>query len=286
MNQSEGRVPSVTGAAADALRDIDGGALPRDGWSRRNQARITGTTAVLVFLAIWQIVAAIRLVPALFLPGPTDIVEAAIEMSKHPLLLKDLQVSGTEFAVGYLLAAVTAIPLGLATGWYPGVRHATDPFINFLYATPRVVLLPLFIIWFGIGLESKIALCYLGAFFSIVIATSQGVRTLDSHLIKVARSFGSSDLHMFRTIALPGSVPFILTGLRLGIGHALIAVVVGELVAAQAGVGLRIAIAGATFQTAKVFAGVTLVATTGLLATAVLARLESNFDKWRVRDRE
>lgn len=258
-------------------------ALPRVRLLRRYRATLQGAVAVAAFLLIWHGVAAARFVTPLFLPGPVDVAEAGVELFSAPQIWNDLLVSGREFGLGYALAAFTAIPVGLLMGWYHGFRHTLDPFISFLYATPRVVLLPLFIIWFGIGENSKIALVFLGAFFSIVISTTVGVRSLDPSLLRVARSFNATDRHIFRTIALPGSVPFILTGLRLGIGHALIAVVVGELVAAQAGIGLRIAIAGATFQTAKVFAGVVVVASTGMLLTAVLSRLEARFDRWRPR---
>ena len=251
-------------------------------WVRYRPA-LRGLTAVSAFIAVWHLFAASRIVPALFLPGPVDVVEAGIELFTSPTIGNDLLVSGREFAIGYLLAAATAIPLGLLMGWYPGLRHSLDPFISFLYATPRVVLIPLFIIWFGIGETSKVALVFLGAFFSIVISTMAGVRSLSPDLIKVARSFHATNAQIFRTIALPGSVPFILTGLRLGTGHALIAVVVGELLAAQAGIGLRIAIAGATFQTAKVFAGVFVVASTGVIVTALLSRIEARFDEWRPR---
>src|SRR5438445_5061960 len=118
-----------------------------------------------------------------------------------------MAVSGQELMTGYLAAVVLGIVLGLLVGWYKRLRYALDPFINFLYATPRVVLLPLFIIWFGIGENSKIALVFLGAFFSIVISTTVGVRSLDPSLLRVARSFNATDRHIFRTIALPGSVP-------------------------------------------------------------------------------
>ena len=255
---------------------------PARAWVRY-RAAIRGLTAVGIFLVVWQVIAGIRIVPALFLPSPLDVVEAGVELFTSPTIGNDLLVSGREFAVGYVLAAATAIPLGLLMGWFPGWRHSLDPFINFLYATPRVVLIPLFIIWFGIGETSKIALVFLGAFFSIVISTMAGVRSLDPNLLRVARSYSATNAQLFRTIALPGSVPFIITGLRLGTGHALIAVVVGELLAAQAGIGLRIAIAGATFQTAKVFAGVFVVASTGVLIAAILSRLEARFDEWRPR---
>src|SRR5438552_3723008 len=137
------------------------------------------------------------------------------------------------------------------------------------------------------GYESKLigfaAVVFLGAFFAMVINTTAGVRNLDANLIKVARSFGASDLQLFRTVALPGSVPFILTGLRLGIGHALTGVVVGEAIAAQFGVGQMMFVAGATFQSSKVFAGLMLIAGAGMLMTFTLQWLERRFDAWRPR---
>ena len=171
----------------------------------------------------------------------------------------------------------------MSIGWYRRFSYAVDPFITFFYATPRIVLLPLLIIWFGIGIWSKIAVVFLGAFFAIVINTAAGVRNLDANLIKVARSFGATDLQLFRTIALPGSVPFVLTGLRLGIGHALVGVVVGELVAAQHGIGRLMAIAGSTFQSDKVFAGLIIIASAGMLTTLLLQRLERRYEAWRPR---
>jgi NitT/TauT family transport system permease protein len=250
-------------------------------WYQRNQPLVIGATAVVVFLVAWYLVAQARLVSKLFLPGPLDVIEAYGDLIKEGELAQGLAVSGQEFALGYGIAALLAIPLGLLLGWYAPVRYALDPFITFLYATPRIVLLPLLIIWFGIGVESKVAVVFLGAFFAMVINTTAGVRNLDAQLIKVARSFSASDLQLFRTIALPGSVPFSLTGLRLGIGHALIGVVVGELVAAQYGIGKMMAIAGATFQSSKVFAGLIIIASTGMLLTYILQRLERHFDAWR-----
>jgi ABC-type nitrate/sulfonate/bicarbonate transport system permease component len=255
--------------------------LPKEGLLRRNEPLIIGTASVIAFLIAWQLVANARIWSALFLPGPMDIVTAFDELIKGGELGIDIAVSSQEFATGYGLAAVIAIPLGMLIGWYPRLRYGLDPFITFLYATPRIVLLPLFIIWFGIGIESKIAVIFLGAFFAILINTTAGVRNLDTHLIRVARSLGGSDMQIFSTIALPGSVPFILTGLRLGLGHALIGVVVGEYVAAQHGIGKMMMIAGQTFQSAQVFAGLMVIAVAGLLMTLLLQRLERHFDAWR-----
>ena len=153
--------------------------------------------------------------------------------------------------------------------------------MNFFYSTPRIVLIPLFIIWFGIDMPSKVAVIFLGALFPIIINTMAGVRNTEAALLRVARSFGASDALIFRRVVLPGSVPFILTGFRLGVGHALTGVVVGELIAARHGVGQLIAIAGQTFQTPKLFAGVILIAGTGMILTTILQRVENRFQSWR-----
>jgi NitT/TauT family transport system permease protein len=248
---------------------------------RRYGGLIVGTLSVAIFLCIWQAVAAARLVPELFLPGPSDIFSEFGVLVREGKLWNDLLVSGQELVLGYGLAILIAIPLGILMGWYRGMSWALDPFVSFFYSTPRIALLPLFIIWFGIGINSKIAIIFLGAFFPILINTVAGMHNIEPGLIKVARSYGASDLQIFRTVALPGSVPFTLTGLRLGIGHALIGVVVGELIAAQAGIGLMMANAGATYQTSRVFVGVFILAFAGLALTYILQLLERRFQSWK-----
>jgi ABC-type nitrate/sulfonate/bicarbonate transport system permease component len=247
----------------------------------RYEGLLVGAGAVIAFVVVWQIVAFRRLVPELFLPGPADIAAAFAAYVAKGQIWPDMWISGQELMYGFFLSIAVGLPLGILMGWYKRLNQALDPFVTFFYSIPRVALTPLLIIWFGIGINSKIAVVFLGAIFAILINTAAGVRNLDPALIKAARSFGASDAQLFRTIVLPGSVPFILTGLRLGLGHALTGVVVGELVAAQAGVGLMMATAGATFQTSKVFVGLVIVATTGVLMTYVLSRIEQRFQSWK-----
>lgn len=249
----------------------------------RYEPWLIGVVSVVVFLAVWQAVAVARVVPELFLPGPIDIAGALADYVRSPEFVQDVATSGQELLLGFGLAIVTGLPIGLLIGWYRRLRYALDPFISFFYSVPRIALLPLLIIWFGIGIWSKVAVIFLGAFFPIAINTLAGIRSLDPPLLRAARSFGASDMQIFRTVALPGSVPFILTGIRLGVGHALIGVVVGELVAAQHGVGLAMATAGSTFQTSKVFAGLIIIAGVGVILQILLQRLENHFDSWRPR---
>jgi NitT/TauT family transport system permease protein len=245
-----------------------------------------GGMAVILFLAVWEWAGTSGAINPLFTSAPSRIVNAFVRLSNDGELGKDIVVSGLEFVYGFGLSIIVGIPFGILMGWYRPLNALLDPFVNFFYATPRVALLPLMIIWLGIGINSKIAVVYLGAIFAILINTITGMNALDASLIKAARSFGASDMQIFRTIAVPGSVPFILGGIRLGLGHALIGVVVGELYAATAGVGYLIAVAGNTFQTDKVFVGVIIIAAAGMFITAVMKRLESHFDAWRPQNNQ
>jgi len=209
------------------------------------------------------------------------IYKAAFQLFASGEIYNDLRVSGLEFFWGYLLSVIVGVPFGIATGWYKKMAYTFDPFVNAMNATPRVALLPLVIIWLGIGILSKVGIIFLGAVFPILINARDGVKTTPYNLLTAAKSFGASEWQIFRSVVLPSTLPFIITGLRLGVGRALIGVMVGELYAATAGIGFMITVAGATFQTDKVFVGVLVFAITGMVAMELLSRLENKFDKWR-----
>jgi len=221
------------------------------------------------------------LINPMFMSAPSLVGKAAVQLFASGEIWNDLRVSGIEFGWGYFLSVIFAVPFGIACGWYKRFAYICDPFVNAMNATPRVALLPLVIIWLGIGILSKVGIIFLGAVFPILINTRDGVKTTPYNLLTAARSFGASEWQIFRSVVLPSTLPFILTGLRLGVGRALIGVMVGELYAATAGIGFMITVAGATFQTDKVFVGVLIFATTGMIAMEMLTRLESRFDKWR-----
>jgi NitT/TauT family transport system permease protein len=242
---------------------------------------VIGTVSVVLALTAWQLVANARIYSILFLPGPWDVAQAFVKLFQTDDIWLDIGTSGMEMGIGYGMAIVIGLVIGMLMGWYTRFQYALDPFVNFFYSTPRIVLIPLFILWWGIEMPPKIAVIFLGALFPIIINTMAGVRNTEAALLRVARSFGASDALIFRRVVLPGSVPFILTGFRLGIGHALTGVVVAELIAAKHGVGQLIAIAGQTFQTPKMLAGVILIACTGMLLTTILQRIENRFQAWR-----
>src|ERR671910_3328567 len=247
-----------------------------------NEKKLLGIAGVVTFLVVWELVGNIlQLINPMFMSAPSLIFTAAVNMFSSGEIYNDLCVSGIELFWGFLLSAVVAVPFGIMVGWYKRMAYIFDPFINAMNATPRVALLPLVIIWLGIGILSKVGIIFLGAVFPILINARDGVKTTPYNLLTAAKSFGASEWQIFRSVVLPSTVPFILTGLRLGVGRALIGVMVGELYAATAGIGFMITVAGATFQTDKVFVGVLIFAISGMIAMELLTRLEARFDKWR-----
>ena len=246
------------------------------------EKKLLGAAAIAVFLVLWELVGNVyQWVNPMFMSAPSLIFKAGYQMFASGEIYHDLYISGIEFFWGYLLAVVFAIPFGIMVGWYKRMSYLFDPFINAMNATPRVALLPLVIIWLGIGILSKVGIIFLGAVFSILINTRDGVKTTPVNLLNAARSFGASEWMVFKTVVLPSTVPFILTGLRLAVGRALVGVLVGELYAATAGIGFMITVAGATFQTDKVFVGVLIFAITGMISMELLTKLERRFDRWR-----
>ena len=247
-----------------------------------NEKKILGTIAVAIFLTAWELVGNVfQWINPMFMSAPSLIFKAGYDMFRSGEIYHDLYVSGAEFLGGYFLAAVVGIPFGIMTGWYKRMSYIFDPFVNALNATPRVALLPLVIIWLGIGILSKVGIIFLGAVFSILINTRDGVKTTPVNLLNAARSFGASEWMVFKTVVVPSTIPFILTGLRLAVGRALVGVLVGELYAATAGIGFMITVAGATFQTDKVFVGVGIFALSGMIGMELLTKVERRFDKWR-----
>jgi ABC-type nitrate/sulfonate/bicarbonate transport system permease component len=247
-----------------------------------HEKTILGVAGVTTFLVLWELVGnTFQLINPMFMSAPSLIWKAAVQLFSSGEIYNDLYVSGVELFWGYLLSVIFAVPFGIMVGWYKRMAYIFDPFINAMNATPRVALLPLVIIWLGIGLLSKVGIIFLGAVLPIMVNTRDGVKTTPYNLLTAARSFGASEWQIFRSVVLPSTVPFILTGLRLGIGRALVSVMVGELYAATAGIGFMITVAGATFQTDKVFVGVLIFALSGMAAMELLNMVERRFDRWR-----
>jgi NitT/TauT family transport system permease protein len=290
LNLPEAERPAVASGSAEPSASFETSAShasqdevaapPKSFWAR-NEHALLGTFSMGVFLVFWEMSVVLGWVNPLFTSAPSRILRTGYEMFADGSIYPHLQVSGYEFIVGYGTAIIIGVPLGILMGWYGRVNAVLDPFVSALYATPRIALLPLVMIWFGIGLMSKVAIVFLGAIFPILVNTITGVRTVNADFVKVARSFGSNDWQMFLTVVLPSSVPLLLTGLRLGLGHALVGIVVGEMYGATHGLGFLIATAGARFQTDKVMVGIIIIAAAGIVMTGLLRLIERRFERWR-----
>jgi ABC-type nitrate/sulfonate/bicarbonate transport system permease component len=257
-------------------------ARPHQSFFQRYESTILGGGAVLIALAIWEVIWSYTgWISPLFFSGPSAIAKAFWTSLTEGHLLADLSFSGKNFTIGFGLALVSGVVLGVIVGWYRRVRLILDPFLNALYAAPRIAMMPLIIIWFGIGMWSKVFIVFLSAFFPILVNTVAGIRNMDRDLLRAARAFCASDWQIFKTLAIPGSVPFILTGVRQGVAVGLIGVVVGEMLGSSEGIGFMVAYGGQTFQTDTLFVGFVIIAFAGILLTSVAERLERRFSRWR-----
>jgi len=254
---------------------------PRRSFYERHESAILGNGVLLLTLIIWQALWSAHKLSPLFMSGPSAIAIRFWDDLVHGHLLQDLAYSGKNFAVGFVLAAVTGIVFGVLIGWYKKLEMITGPFTSALYATPRVAMVPLIIIWFGIGMWSKVFIVFITAVFPILINTIGGIQAVDRDLLKCARAFCATDRQIFTTLAIPGAVPFILTGVRQGVALGLIGVVVGEMFGGSQGIGFMVAYGGQTFATDTLFVGVLIIAIAGIVLTAAAAQLEKRFSRWR-----
>lgn len=249
-------------------------------WFHRYENRLLGWGTLLIFLGLWELAPALGWVKPIFSSSPSRILVAAQWLFAHGFWA-DIRASALVFGYGFALSLLIGVPLGVLMGWYRRFHAIFEPLITVLYVTPRVALVPMLILWFGLGIESKVAIVFLGGVFAILLNVIAGMQTLDEGLLRCARSFGATDHQIFVTIALPSLLPFLIAGIKLAIGRALVGVLIGELVASNAGIGYMMVVAGATFQTDKVFVGVVLLAMVGWSLTGFFQWIESHFSQWR-----
>jgi NitT/TauT family transport system permease protein len=254
---------------------------PRRSFYERHEAVITGGVSVVVVLLLWQWAWSAGKISPLFFTGPSSIATRAIAEWRDGRLKQDMAYSGINFLLGVGGAIVSGVVLGIAIGWYRRLALILEPFLTMLYSTPRVAMIPLVLIWFGIGMWSKVFIVFINAVFPVLINTIGGVRAADRDLLRAARAYCASDAQIFTTIIIPGAVPFILTGVRQAVALGLIGVVVGEMFGGSEGIGYMVNYGGQTFQTDTVFLGVVIIAAAGVLLAWITGRLERHFSRWR-----
>ena len=239
-----------------------------------------GLISIVGGLLLWELVSRFLIDNALFLAAPSQIAVAIYNLAVTGQLWHHIAVSGIEFVVGYVIASALGIPLGLAMASSHTVKQACQPWVSGLYATPTVALAPLFILWFGIGIWSKVLVIIFLVMFPVTINTEAGLRTTSDRLIEMLRSFGATPRQIFFKVSLPSALPFILAGLKIGIGRGLIGVVVAELFGSRAGLGRLISQSSDAFNMPELFAGVVVLAAAGIVMTAGFGWLETRLVPW------
>ncbi len=257
---------------------LDASAAPAGG---RYRARIRGTLTFFWLAIAWELVARYVVRDERILAPLSDVVRALIKLFVSGEIWKHLSVSSYEFALGFVLASLAGIAVGLLMGTVRLVREYLDPWISGLYAAPLVALAPFYIMFFGVGISAKVALVFSVVFFPVVVNTFTGICSIDPGMIEVARSFNASRAQILFKVLIPFSLSYIVTGLRLGVGRGLTGVVVGEFFFANAGLGFLVALAGQTFNTPLLFAGVLIFSVAGIVLIGGLRRLEQKLAPWR-----
>lgn len=241
-------------------------------------ASVLGITVVLV---LWETVCRMNLVPPLFLPAPTAILTDGWEMISSGELMKHVTASLYRILGGYAIGATVGIIVGLMLGFSKWIDAILTPIVYSIYPIPKIALLPLIILWFGIGEMPKVAIIALGVFFPVVINTYSGVKSVDPTLIKAAVTFGSNHFNVIRKVILPGALPTIFAGLKLSAGTALLLLVSAEMIAAQYGIGAMVLHYGNLMITTKLMFGVMILSLLGLLFNRGLQWLERRLIPWK-----
>jgi NitT/TauT family transport system permease protein len=249
-------------------------------WYRAHISTVRGLLSLVIVGLVWEIAGRSGRWPLILAPI-SEIWVKFLQLAATGELMRHVLVSLNEFFVGFAVAAVLGILLGIAIASSEAVKDFVDPWVSAVYATPTVALAPLFIFMFGIDAPSKMAVVFLLAIFPVVINTSTGIRSTDRVYIEAARSFSATRAQIFTKVLIPSALPFIVAGLRLGIGRGLVGVVVGEFIGARAGLGYLIFRSSQAFQIDAMWVGVFLLAGTGVVAVIVLQKVERRMAPWR-----
>jgi NitT/TauT family transport system permease protein len=248
----------------------------------RTRSRLIRDRLIVVFviLALWEIAGRYFIDP-IWLSRPGLVIERLYAMTLSGEALKHLERTSAEAALGLVLALLVGIPLGLAMARFKYAASVAEPFIMGLYSLPRVALAPLFIIWFGIDLFSKVMMAFSMVLFVFMLNVHEGLKTIDRDLIDLFKTMRAPRTYVTRKVLLPWLVPWIVAALRIGIGLSLIGAVVGELIGASSGLGWYIERAAGRLDTTGVFTGLALLSIISVAGNLVVTRLEKHFSSWR-----
>jgi NitT/TauT family transport system permease protein len=240
--------------------------------------------SVVVFFIIWEYFG--RRMDPIFMAPPSAIFQATLELMQSGALRKALVESLWPFAVGMTLTVVVGIALGIIIAQWRIFEYILDPFINALYAIPRIALVPLIILWAGLEFTGKVTILVSVAVFPIIVNTYAGIRDVRGSMLEIGRAYGATDTQIFFKIILPAAIPFIMAGVRLSVGLAIIGIIVAEFFTAISGLGGMIVEYANVFATAKLFVPIIVIALVGVVLTELVMWLERRLSRWRTLERE
>jgi NitT/TauT family transport system permease protein len=240
-----------------------------------------GVIGVVLFFLAWELSTRFEILNPFFFPPFSKIIAKGYELFANGSIWEHLWFSLTNFAIGFFVSVVLGVIIGVPMGWYKGISKTFDPLLSGIYATPLIALLPLIIMMFGLGSISKIIMTVLAAVFPILINTMVGIANTDHRLITMARAFGAKDRHIFLKVSLPGSLPYIVAGMRVALGRALVYIVVAEQYGAAMGLGYLSSLAVQRFQMAAMFVPIVIIAGLGAGLNELLKTFERRLEKWK-----
>jgi ABC-type nitrate/sulfonate/bicarbonate transport system permease component len=254
---------------------------PRGLSGRVPERLLFGVIGIVGVLILWEVSVRLGFLKSSLISSPTGVIAAALTDFGNGSIQPHIGTSFLEWLVGFAAALVIAIPLGFALGSFRRLEFLFDPLLAALYATPTVALVPLIILLFGVGIQSKFAVVFLEAWVTLTVSTINGVQAADKRWLDIAQSFRASKRLTFRSVTVPSSIPFIITGIRIAAGRALVGVVVAEFIASNIGLGFYISVNGSFLNASRVMLGILLIGGFGIFVGEMIRRIERRFEAWR-----
>ncbi len=271
-----------------AAMQRDGGTKMRSGSVNvmrylREHPNLIRVASVTIFTILWEVFG--RRSDPLFMTYPSAIAAAAIELIKTGELQDAIMLSMIPFGIGLTISLAAGIAIGLLVGQFELLEYILDPYINALLAIPRVALVPLIILWFGLEMQGKIVIIVSVAMFPVIVNTYAGVKDVRGSLLEIGRAYGASEMQTFFKIVLPAALPFVMVGVRLAVGYGIIGMIVAEFFTAIRGLGGLIVFYSNNFATAKLFVPIVMVGLMGIGLTQSVLALERWLSPWRISER-
>jgi NitT/TauT family transport system permease protein len=286
VTQRQGEDPTAKNEqdAFDLVSVDESNPLTTNRWWQRSRETLSdwlGVIGVVSFFAAWELLTRLEIINPFYFPPISAIVVKGYELFANGSIWEHVWFSLTNFVIGFLASVALGVVLGVPMGWYKNICKTFDPLLSGIYATPLIALLPLIIMMFGLGAVSKIIMTILAAVFPILINTMVGIANTDHRLITMARAFGAKDSQIFLKVSLPGSLPYLVAGMRVALGRALVYIVVAEQYGAATGLGYLSSVAAQRFQMAAMFVPIIIIAGLGAGLNELLKAAERRLEKWK-----